>query len=91
MRNNIILFRSVAITYIYYFYLASAGVMPNLAATAAAPLCAHPLCRRFALLTTTTLLFSNQVRYLTNCQSLLYAHVPPFTGLALCKRVNSVS
>jgi hypothetical protein len=59
MRNNIILFRSVAIIYIYYFYLAGAGVMPNLAATAVAPLCAHPLCRRFALLIITTLLFSN--------------------------------
>jgi hypothetical protein len=59
MRNNIILFRSVAIIYIYYFYLAGAGVIPNLAAPAAAPLCAHSLCRRFALLTTTTLLFSN--------------------------------
>jgi hypothetical protein len=59
MRNNIILLRSVAIIYIYYLYLTGAGVMPNLTATAAAPLCAHPLCRRFALLTTTILLFSN--------------------------------
>jgi hypothetical protein len=59
MHNNIILFRSVAIIYIYYFYLKGAEVMPNLAATAAAPLCAHSLYRRLALLTTTTLLFSN--------------------------------
>jgi hypothetical protein len=59
MRNNIVLFRSVAIIYIYYFYLAGAGVMPNLTVTAAAPLCAHPLRRRLALLTATTLLFSN--------------------------------
>jgi hypothetical protein len=91
VRNNIVLFRSVAIIYIYYFYLAGAGVMPNLTITAVVPLCAHLLRRRLTLLTATTLLFSNQVRYLTNCQSLLYAYVLPFTGLALCKRVNSVS
>jgi hypothetical protein len=59
MRNNIILFRSVTIIYIYYFYFIGAEVMPNLAVTAAAPLYAHLLCRRIALLTTTTLLFSN--------------------------------
>jgi hypothetical protein len=59
MRNNIVLFRSVAIIYIYYFYLVGAGVMPNLAATAAAPLCVYLLCRRLALLTATTILFSN--------------------------------
>jgi hypothetical protein len=33
--------------------------MPNLAATAAASLCAYSLRRRLALLITTTLLFSN--------------------------------
>jgi hypothetical protein len=59
MRNNIKLFRSVAIIYIYYFYLIGTEVMPNLAVIAVAPLCAHSLFRRFALLTTTTLLFSN--------------------------------
>jgi hypothetical protein len=59
MRNNIILFRSVTIIYIYYFYFAGVRVIPNLAVTAAVPLYAHSLCRRFALLTTTTLLFSN--------------------------------
>jgi hypothetical protein len=59
MRNNTVLFRSVAIIYIYYFYLVGAEIMPNLTATTAAPLCAHSLYRRLALLTTTTLLFSN--------------------------------
>jgi hypothetical protein len=41
------------------FYLTVAGVMSNLAATAAARLCVHPLRRRLAVLTTTTFLFSN--------------------------------
>jgi hypothetical protein len=62
-----ILFRSITIIYILYFYLVGAGIMPNLAVTAIVPLCAHPLRRRLAVPTTTTLLFSNQVRYLTNC------------------------
>jgi hypothetical protein len=31
MRNNIILFRSVTIIYIYYFYLIGVRVIPNLA------------------------------------------------------------
>jgi hypothetical protein len=57
--NRIILFRSVAILYILYFHLAGAGVMPSFAATAAASLYAHSLCRRLTLLTTTTLLFSD--------------------------------
>jgi hypothetical protein len=57
--NGIQLFRSITIIYILYFYLAGAGVMPNLAATAAASLCAHPLRRRLAVPTSTTLLFSN--------------------------------
>ena len=48
-----------AIIYILYFYLASPGVVPKLSATATAPLSAHPLRRRLALLTTTTLFFSN--------------------------------
>jgi hypothetical protein len=52
-------FRFFAIIYILYFYLTSAGVIPNLAATAAVPLSAHPLRRRFAVLTTTTLPLSN--------------------------------
>jgi hypothetical protein len=38
------------IIYILNFYLAGAGVVPNLAITAAAPLCAHPLRRRLTLL-----------------------------------------
>jgi hypothetical protein len=59
VRNNTVLFKSVAIIYIYYFYLTDARVIPNLAATTAAPLCAHSLRRCLALLTTTTLLFSN--------------------------------
>jgi hypothetical protein len=59
MRNNTVLFRSVTIIYIYYFYLTGARVIPNLTAITAAPLYAHSLCRRLALLTTTTLLFSN--------------------------------
>jgi hypothetical protein len=54
-----ILFRSVAILYILYFYLVGAGLMPSFAATAAASLYAHSLRRRLALLTTTTLLFSD--------------------------------
>ena len=64
--NRIVLIRSVAIIYILYFYLARARVVPNLTTTAVAPLCAHPLRRRLAILTTTTLLYSNYVRYLTN-------------------------
>jgi hypothetical protein len=36
MRSNIVLFRSVAIIYIYYFYLIGVGVMPNLTAITAA-------------------------------------------------------
>ena len=60
-------FRFFAIICILYFYLTGAGVVPNLAATAAMPLSAHPLRRRLALLTTTTLFFSNLLRHLTNC------------------------
>jgi hypothetical protein len=57
--NRIILFRSSTTIYILYFYLVGVGIMPNLAASAAAPLCAHPLRRRLTVLTTTTLLYSN--------------------------------
>jgi hypothetical protein len=53
IRNSIILFRSITIIYILYFYLAGAGIMPNLTITATAPLCAHPLCRRLTVLTVT--------------------------------------
>jgi hypothetical protein len=52
-------FRFIAIICILYFYLTGAGIVPNLAATAAVPLSAHPLRRRLALLTTTTLPLSN--------------------------------
>jgi hypothetical protein len=58
-RNSKLYLRFFAITYILYFYLAGAGIMPNFAATAAVPLSAHSLCRRFAVLITTTLLLSN--------------------------------
>jgi hypothetical protein len=63
--------------------------VPNLATTAAAPLCAYPNHRSLTVLTTATLLFSDKIRYLTNRKSVLYAYVPPFTGLALCKRLES--
>jgi hypothetical protein len=59
IRYRIALFRSVAIIYVPYFYLTGARIMSNFAATTAAPLYAYPLRRRLALLTTTTLLFSN--------------------------------
>ena len=59
MPNRIVLFRSAAIIYVLYFYLIGAGVVPNLATTAVVPLYAHPLCRRLALLITTTLFYSN--------------------------------
>jgi hypothetical protein len=59
VRNRIVLIRIVAIICVLYFCLTGAGVVSNLAATTAAPLCAHPLCRRLAVLTTATLLFSN--------------------------------
>jgi hypothetical protein len=49
----------IAIICILYIYLTGAGIVPNLAATAAAPLSAHPLRRCFAVLTTTTLPLSN--------------------------------
>jgi hypothetical protein len=58
-RDSVVLFRSVAIIYILYFYLIGVRVMPNLAATAAASLYAHSLRRRLTILTPTTLLFSN--------------------------------
>jgi hypothetical protein len=59
MRYYRLYLRIVAIIRILNLYLTGAGVMPSLAATAIAPLSAHPLCRRFAVPTTTTLLFSN--------------------------------
>jgi hypothetical protein len=58
-RNSKLYLRFFAIIYIFYFYLVGAGIVPNLAATAVVPLSVYPLCRRFAVLTTTTLLLSN--------------------------------
>jgi hypothetical protein len=59
MRYCRLYLRIVAIIRILNLYLTGAGVMPSLTTTATAPLGAHPLCRRFAVPTTTTLLFSN--------------------------------
>jgi hypothetical protein len=59
VRNSKLYLRFVTIIYILYFYLAGAGVVSRLTATAAVPLSAHPLRRRFAVLTTTTLPLSN--------------------------------
>jgi hypothetical protein len=59
MRYCRLYLRIVAIICILNLYLTGAGVMPSLATTATAPLGAHPLYRRFAVPTTTTLLFSN--------------------------------
>jgi hypothetical protein len=59
MRYCRLYLRIVAIIYILNLYLIGVGVMPSLTITATAPLSAYPLCRRFAVPTTTTLLFSN--------------------------------
>jgi hypothetical protein len=59
IRDSELYLRFFAIICILYFYLIGAGIVPNLAATAAVPLSAQPLRRRFAVLTTTTLLLSN--------------------------------
>jgi hypothetical protein len=59
MRYYRLYLRIVAIIRILNLYLIGAGVMPSLTTIATAPLSAHPLCRRFAVPTTTTLLFSN--------------------------------
>jgi hypothetical protein len=66
IRNSIILFRSIAIIYILYFYLIGAGIIPNLTITAIAPLYAYSLRKYLIISITTTLLFSNKVRYFTN-------------------------
>jgi hypothetical protein len=58
-RNSKLYLRFFTIIYILYFYLATAGIVPNLAITAAVPLSVHPLYRRFAVLITTTLSLSN--------------------------------
>jgi hypothetical protein len=58
-RYRILLFRFFAIFYIPNFYLTRAEVVSNLAIIATVPLSAHPLCRRFAILITTTLFLSN--------------------------------
>ncbi|OCK72665.1 hypothetical protein K432DRAFT_412252 [Lepidopterella palustris CBS 459.81] len=49
---------SFAIVYILYFYLAGAGVMPNLTVTAVVPLYAHPLYYLLTIVITTTLPYS---------------------------------
>jgi hypothetical protein len=59
VRNSKLYLRFINIIYIFYFYLTGAEVVSRLTATAAVPLSAHPLCRRFAVLTTTTLSLSN--------------------------------
>jgi hypothetical protein len=59
VHNRTILPRSITIICVLNSYLTGAGVVPNLAATAAAPLCAHPLRRCLTVLTTTTLPCSN--------------------------------
>jgi hypothetical protein len=59
IRNSIILFRSIAIIYILYFYLTGAGIIPNLTVVAIVSLCAHSLYKRLTILIATTLLFSN--------------------------------
>jgi hypothetical protein len=59
VRNSKLYLRFFAIICILYFYLAGAGIVPNLTAIAAVPLSAHPLYRRLTLLTTTTLSFGN--------------------------------
>ena len=88
VRYSRLFFIFIAIICILYFYLTGVGVVPSLAATAAMPLTVYPFCRRLALLTTTTSSLSNQVRYLTNRQGLLYPYIPPFTALTLCKLFN---
>jgi hypothetical protein len=57
--NRIILFRSVTILYILYFYLIDIEVMPSFTIIAIASLYTYSLYRRLTLLTTTTLLFSD--------------------------------
>jgi hypothetical protein len=59
MRYYRLYLRIVAIICILNLYLIGAGVMPSLAVTAIVPLGAYPLCRRFAVPITITLLFSN--------------------------------
>jgi hypothetical protein len=59
MRYYRLYLRIVAIIRILNLYLTGAGVIPSLTTTATVPLGAHPLCRRFAVPMTTTLLFSN--------------------------------
>jgi hypothetical protein len=59
MRYCRLYLRIITIIRILNLYLTGTGVMPSLAATAIAPLGAHSLYRRFAVPTTTTLLFSN--------------------------------
>jgi hypothetical protein len=59
MRDSKLYFRFFAIIYILYLYLTCAGVIPYLATITTVPLRAHPLRRRFAIITTITLPFSN--------------------------------
>jgi hypothetical protein len=57
--KNIVLFRSITIIYIYYFYLIGIEVIPNLTIITIVLLYTHSLYKRLTLLITTTLLFSN--------------------------------
>jgi hypothetical protein len=59
IRDSKLYFRFFAIIYILYLYLTCAGVVPYLTTITTVPLCAHPLRRRFAIITTITLPFSN--------------------------------
>jgi hypothetical protein len=58
-RSSKLYLRFFTIIYILYFYLVSAEIVPNLTITAVVPLSTHSLCRRFAVLITTTLSLSN--------------------------------
>jgi hypothetical protein len=59
MRYYRLYLRIVTIIRILNLYLTDTGVIPSLTTIATAPLSAHSLYRRFAVPTTTTLLFSN--------------------------------
>jgi hypothetical protein len=59
IRDSKLYFRFFAIICILYLYLTCAGVVPYLAITTTVPLRAHPLYKRFAIITTITLPFSN--------------------------------
>jgi hypothetical protein len=90
LSNNTILFRIFAIVCVLYFYLAGAGVVSNLTATPTASSCARPLRRRLALIMTPTLLFGNQVSYLTNCERLLCLYIAFLASLLLLDCCGSI-